>query len=86
MEAREYGLSVVLGVQREINAVALQLGRPSIDLINDEEAARVRELIAANTWPDKWDGSEPAGDALLDRMHRDGTVQPLLGDLVVLPL
>ncbi len=84
MAAREYGLSTVLGVQSEINAAARDLGRPEIDLINAEEEARIRELIAANTWPDKWDGTEPAGDALLDKIYRDGAVQPLLGALEVM--
>lgn len=59
MEARRYGLSVVLGVQSEINTTARRLGRPDVDLINGEEHARILELIAANTWPDKWDGTEP---------------------------
>lgn len=78
MEAREYGLSIVLGVQDEINAAAARLCRPPIDLINAAEETRIRELIAANTWPEKWDGSEPAGDALLDKIFGDGMIQPLL--------
>ena len=40
--------------------------------------ARIRELIAANTWPRNWDGTEAEGDALIDRINRDGTIQPLL--------
>jgi DNA sulfur modification protein DndC len=64
MEARRFGLDVVLGVQREANAEAARLGRPAIDLVNTEEEARIRELMAANTWPNRWDGGgrgEPAG-------------------------
>ena len=52
--------------------------RPCIDLINAEENARIRELIAAKTWPQKWDGTEPTGDVPLDRVFADGTVQPLM--------
>ena len=78
MDARRYGLETVLGVQREINEAAERLGRPSIDLIDAEEEARIRQLIAANTWPDGWDGTEPPGDALLDQVFSDGVVQPLL--------
>jgi DNA sulfur modification protein DndC len=78
MEARRYGLSIVLGVQTEINASAAKLGRPMIDLINGEEKSRILELINGNTWPNGWDGNEAAGDALLDAMFRDGTIQPLL--------
>ncbi len=78
MDARLYGLDIVLGVQNDINESARRLKRPEIDLINNEEETRIRELIAANTWPEKWDGTEPAGDALLDKIFRDGTEQPLL--------
>ena len=78
MEARKYGLSVVLGVQVEINEAAKAMDRPPVDLINPEEEARIQELIAMNTWPRNWDGTEVAGDALLDAMYSDGTVQPLL--------
>jgi len=49
-----------------------------IDLLNFEEQMRIRELIAANTWPRGWDGTEADGDALIDKINRDGTVQPLL--------
>jgi DNA sulfur modification protein DndC len=78
MEARLCGLKTVLGIQAEINEAARRLSRPTIDLINSEEEARIRELIAANTWPRGWDGTEAAGDAMLDRINRDGTIQPLL--------
>jgi DNA sulfur modification protein DndC len=78
MEAREYGLSVVLGVQAEINIAARALNRPEISLINDEEEARIRELIAAGTWPRGWDGTEAPGDAVIDRIYRDGSILPVL--------
>ena len=80
MDARAYGLESVLSVQWEINQAALRLDRPFIDLINTEEEARIRGLIEANTWPRGWDGTEPPGDALLDRIYADGAVQPLLMD------
>jgi DNA sulfur modification protein DndC len=78
LEARLKGLDEVLGIQGEINHAAIILGRPQIDLLNYEEETRIRELIAANTWPRGWDGTEAAGDALIDKINRDGTVQPLL--------
>ena len=77
-ETRLYGLDVVLGVQREINEAAARLGRPGIDLINTEEEARIRELIAAETWPNGWAGDEPHADVWLDTVYQDGSVQPLL--------
>lgn len=53
-----------------------------VDLINAEEFDRITELIEANTWLEGWDGSEPEGDALLDKIFNDGSVQPLLGELL----
>ena len=79
MAARQYGLGVVLEVQNEINRAARALGRPEIDILNAEEHSRIIELIAANTWPRGWDGTEADGDAVIERIHRDGTRQPLLG-------
>jgi DNA sulfur modification protein DndC len=78
-EARLMGLDRVLSIQAAVNAAAVQLGRPTIDILNTEEEARIRELIAAGTWPDGWDGSEPAADTPLDTIYADGWVQPLLG-------
>jgi DNA sulfur modification protein DndC len=82
MEARKYGLNTVLSVQDEINDAAKRLGRPKIDLISEEERNRILDLIAANTWPQGWDGTEPGGDVLLDKIFNNGHVQPLLGELI----
>ncbi len=38
--------------------------------------ARIRELIAAGTWPEKWTGEEPSADTYLDPVYSDGVVQP----------
>lgn len=78
MAAREWGLSQVLAIQEEVNAAARRLGRPEISLVNAEELHRIRELIAANTWPDKWEGDEPSGDELIPITFRDGSVQRAL--------
>lgn len=66
--ARAEALDKILDIQR----------RASVDLINDEEEARIRELIAARTFPDKWDGDEPSAAAWLDSVYADGSVQPIL--------
>lgn len=79
IEARIRGLDSVLGIQAEVNGAARATGRPTVSLIDSQEEARIRELIAANTWPRGWDGTEAEGDALLDKINRDGTIQPLLG-------
>lgn len=65
LDAREFALERVLEIQREVNAAAKAANRPALDILNPEEEARIRELIAANTWPQKWDGTEPVGDAAL---------------------
>lgn len=77
-EARLMGLDRILVIQAEINAAADRLGRPRVDLINAEEEARIRELIAAGTWPQGWDGDEPTADTPMDQINADGSVQPLL--------
>jgi DNA sulfur modification protein DndC len=78
MEARRYGLDVVLGIQDEINRAARAQGRPEVSLINTEELARIEELIAANTWPQGWSGDEPNGGLLMAQTLAEGITQPLL--------
>lgn len=58
MAARLEALDHVLDVQRRVNEAAARLGRPGLDILNAEEEARIRALIAANTWPRGWTGNE----------------------------
>ena len=78
LDVRLAALEQVLSIQRRVNDGAVALGRPRLDILNDEEEARIRELIAASTWPQRWNGSEPSGDVWLDRKHGDGSVEPIL--------
>lgn len=78
LESRLMALERLLSIQEEINEAAQRLGRPLVDMINTEEEARIRELIAAETWPDGWDGDEPVATTPLDKVYADGSVQPLL--------
>lgn len=78
VEARLYGLEYVLAIQNEVNHIASGQGRPLIDLINAEEEARIRALIAANTWPERWSGDEVRGDIPIPQVLADGVIQPLL--------
>ena len=78
LEARLLGLERVLGIQAACNAAADAQGRPRIDLINAEEEVRIRELIAAGTWPDGWDGDEPSAETVMPIVYQNGAVQPLL--------
>lgn len=81
LAARSWALGVVLGLQAEINAAAAQLDRPAIDLINAEEEARIRELIANRTYPKKWSDADPDATRLIAQTYHDGTRQELLLDL-----
>lgn len=59
MEARRWALASILDIQARCNA---DPSRPTVDILNDEEVARINELIDANTWPQKWTGNEPRAD------------------------
>lgn len=78
LEARLRGLEEVLSLQGEVNAAAKLQGRPEYWLINPEEEARIRELIAANTWPNRWDGTEVNGGTPVEDWYADGTKQTML--------
>ncbi|MDP3220566.1 MAG: phosphoadenosine phosphosulfate reductase family protein [Deltaproteobacteria bacterium] len=58
LPARLDALAAVLDIQQRVNVAAVQLGRPGLDILNGEEEGRIRELIALNTWPEKWTGRE----------------------------
>jgi DNA sulfur modification protein DndC len=77
-EARLWALGELLTIQGEVNAEASRRGRPGVDFLNAEEEARIRALIAAETWPDGWAGDEPVADTPMDIVHPDGAIQPLL--------
>ena len=78
LEARRYGLAKVLEIQDEINAASRSQDRPLLSLINTEEQARIEELIAANTWPDSWDGTEILGSEMYEVTGQTGTKQLIL--------
>jgi DNA sulfur modification protein DndC len=78
LDSRARGLETVLDVQARVNAAAAARLRPTVDILNAEEESRIRELIAAGTWPEKWTGGEPTGDEPFEEVWADGTVQPLM--------
>jgi DNA sulfur modification protein DndC len=82
-EARLWGLAEVLAIEAEVNAAAREQGRPTISLVNAEEEARIRALVAAETWPDGWTGDEERADETTVQIGRDGSVQPILDGLAV---
>ncbi len=65
LEARRWGFSRVCDIQR----------RAGVDLINPDEQQRILQLIAANTWPRGWKGTEPRADIIFENVNRDGSVQ-----------
>ena len=77
-EARRWALAGILDIQNQVTDSARCLGRPGVDMLDLEEAARIEALIDCGTWPDGWDGDEPTADAWLDTVFPDGSVQPLL--------
>ncbi|WP_228021821.1 hypothetical protein [Vasconcelosia minhoensis] len=78
MEARCWMLGEVQRIEAAVNAGAREHRQPEISLINDEELARIEALISADTWPEKWDGTEYRGDTWLPEILSDGSIQPLL--------
>jgi DNA sulfur modification protein DndC len=78
MEARRWGVAQVLDIQAQVNAAAAAEGRPAVHILTEEEVQRIEELIAANTWPELWEGTEVRGDQLVDVVLAEGIVQPLL--------
>lgn len=78
MEARRFGVRAVLSIQDEVNEAAQRLGRPEVELLNPDELAYIKELHAANVWPQKWTGSEQRADELRGYVVAEGVEQPLL--------
>jgi DNA sulfur modification protein DndC len=80
LAARATALEQILDIQARVCAGAVAAGTPErgIDLINAEEEALIRRLIAEKTFPDKWDGDEPNASVWLDSVYADGSVQPIL--------
>lgn len=78
LDVRLAALEQVLSIQARVNDAADRAGRPGLDILNAEEEARIRELIAAKTWPQRWDGTEPSADAWLDIIHPNGEAEPIL--------
>jgi DNA sulfur modification protein DndC len=65
IEARLWALGRVKDIQ----------ARAGVDLINGEEEAAIRRLIAARTWPRGWDGTEPLASTPFENVMPDGSKQ-----------
>lgn len=78
LDARLRFLDELLSIQRTVNESAKQLKKPPVWLVTPKEEARIREMIEAKTFPNKWDGSETGGEVLTPHYYSDGSVQNLL--------
>jgi DNA sulfur modification protein DndC len=67
-EARLWALEQVKDIQR----------RAGVDLINAQEEATIRALIAAQTWPRGWDGTEQLASIPFSNVNPDGSIQPIM--------
>lgn len=78
LEARQMFLGQILALQAEVNTEAERLGRPPVDILNQEEIDFIEGAIAARTFPNRWTGDEPLGNVQLPETYASGAVQPLL--------
>jgi hypothetical protein len=62
-------------VSREVNEEAVKRSLPTIDILNQHEETRIRELISVGTWPNKWTGEEPSADEPFDELDASGALQ-----------
>lgn len=75
LAVRLEALDRLLDIQARVNQAAGD--RPHVDFLNAEEEARIRALVDANTWPNRWTGDEPGADEPFDAVV-EGGVQPRL--------
>jgi len=73
IQGRRMALARVLDIQSRCNAARGEM--PAVDLLNEEEVARIEELITANTWPNKWNGTEPRADEPYLSLDASGSLQ-----------
>lgn len=78
MECRKNAFDTIIKLQNDINKVAIAEGKPVVVLLNRQERLFIKSMWKINRWPNRWDGTEPTGDVLMDTVYSDGTVQPLL--------
>lgn len=79
LEARKYFLTEILLIQEQVNQNAIECGMPKIDILNAEELIRIRELIEAKTFPNKWSGDElNASVPQNEIMYADGSIMETL--------
>jgi DNA sulfur modification protein DndC len=84
LSARKWALNEVLTIQNEINHQAdiTGTGHPYIDLINQEEEERIKELIASRAYPQRWSDEDPDATELIPQTFSNGDIQEILPLLI----
>lgn len=77
IEVRRRLLENLLSIQRKINLSA-DVGKPKIDLLNDEELNYIYECLDKKLMPQGWNGNEPGGEKLIAEPLSDGSIQNIL--------
>lgn len=77
MKARKMAFNEIINIQNKINAAAVLEGKPTVILLDDQEQRFIQQCWADNVWPDRWDGTEPTGDTIMERVFRDGSIQKI---------
>lgn len=72
LEARSWGLEQIKQIQHQA----------AVDLINPEEEAAIRSMVAAKVWPNGWDGTEARADVPMHETISEGVVQPVFLDVL----
>lgn len=78
LASRLYFLQQIIEIQNEVNRLAIERSRPTIDILNQEEINRIQELINLKTFPNKWDGTEPDASEPQDVHYSDGSIMKRL--------
>lgn len=75
IKARQTMLDAIMDIQARINTIALNTGRPIVDILNDQEIEHIQWCHQNNVFPNGWDGDEPLGSELLPQIYKDGARQ-----------
>jgi len=78
MEARKMAFDEIISIQDAVNEYAPIIPGAQVYLLNDDEQEFIQQCWKDNIWPNRWDGTEPTGDIMMDKIFSDGTIQPLL--------
>ena len=76
MTARMWAYAQIMLIQYQVNKEANKQKMPEVILINAQESEFIKKCWKENLWPNKWDGTEPTGDTVMNLVYSDGTIFP----------